>query len=139
MAERTKHCILDVSGNAIKRLEAARLYPIGKYIRFCNDYAVHRDLRCSLVNAYVMIHNHFLSAIFLKPKSPAFIMSVNDRMSEEQAEKSFNRAVRLEQDFLQYFTSIVDGEKFEDIYEKVKSVIKSHSKTRIWVSANEMF
>jgi len=78
-------------------------------------------------------------AIFLKPKSPAFIMSVNDRMSDEQAEKSFNRAVRLEQDFLQYFTSIVDGEKFEDIYEKVKSVIKSHSKTRIWVSANEMF
>jgi len=78
-------------------------------------------------------------AIFLKPKSPAFIMSVNDRMSDEQAKKSFNRAVRLEQDFLQYFTSIVDGEKFEDIYEKVKSVIKSHSKTRIWVSANEMF
>jgi len=106
VAERSKHCILDVSGNAIKRLEAARLYPI---------------------------------AIFLKPKSPAFIMSVNDRMSDEQAEKSFNRAVRLEQDFLQYFTSIVDGEKFEDIYEKVKSVIKSHSKTRIWVSANEMF
>ena len=35
-------------------------------------------------------------------------MSVNDRMSEEQAEKSYNRAVRLEQDFLQYFTSIVD-------------------------------
>ena len=92
-----------------------------------------------VLTAYVMIHNHFLSAIFLKPKSPAFIMSVNDRMSEEQAEKSFNRAVRLEQDFLQYFTSIVDGEKFEDIYEKVKSVIKSHSKTRIWVSANEMF
>jgi len=106
VAERTKHCILDVSGNAIKRLEAARLYPI---------------------------------AIFLKPKSPAFIMSVNDRMSEEQAEKSFNRAVRLEQDFLHNFTSIVDGEKFEDIYEKVKSVIKSHSKSRIWVSANEMF
>ena len=30
VAERSKHCILDVSGNAIKRLEAARLYPIGK-------------------------------------------------------------------------------------------------------------
>lgn len=106
VAEKGKHCILDVSGNAIKRLEAARLYPI---------------------------------AIFLKPKSPAFIMSVNDRMSEEQAEKSYNRAVRLEQDFLQYFTSIVDGDNFENIYDKVKAVIKSHSKSRIWVSANEMF
>jgi len=66
-------------------------------------------------------------------------MSVNDRMSEEQAEKSYNRAVRLEQDFLQYFTSIVDGDNFETIYDKVKAVIKSHSKSRIWVSANEMF
>ena len=138
MAERSKHCILDVSGNAIKRLEAARLYPIGKLLTLFYNIidSFHRPNRfTSCLNS----NNFLLSAIFLKPKSPAFIMSVNDRMSDEQAEKSFNRAVRLEQDFLQYFTNIVDGEKFEDIYEKVKSVIKSHSKTRIWVSANEMF
>ena len=61
VAEKGKHCILDVSGNAIKRLQSARLYPI---------------------------------AIFIKPKNPAFIMAVNDRMSEEQAEKSYNRAAR---------------------------------------------
>ena len=106
VAERGKHCILDVSGNAIKRLEAARLFPI---------------------------------AVFLKPKSPAFIISVNDRMTDEQAEKAYGRAARLEQDFVQYFTAIIDGDNFEQIYEKVKTVIKSHSKTRIWVSANEMF
>uniref|UniRef100_A0A673LZE5 Disks large homolog 2 n=1 Tax=Sinocyclocheilus rhinocerous TaxID=307959 RepID=A0A673LZE5_9TELE len=29
VAERGKHCILDVSGNAIKRLQVAQLYPIG--------------------------------------------------------------------------------------------------------------
>ena len=28
-----KHCILDVSGNAIKRLQAAQLYPITIYIK----------------------------------------------------------------------------------------------------------
>jgi hypothetical protein len=28
-----KHCILDVSGNAIKRLHAAQLYPIAIFIR----------------------------------------------------------------------------------------------------------
>ena len=44
VAERTKHCILDVSGNAIKRLEAARLYPIGKYIICRNGYVVQWDL-----------------------------------------------------------------------------------------------
>ena len=61
VAEKGKHCILDVSGNAIKRLQSARLYPI---------------------------------AIFIKPKTAKFIMEVNERMSEEQAEKSYNRAAR---------------------------------------------
>jgi len=81
VAEKGKHCILgnqirtkklaliipkkifllDVSGNAIKRLQSARLFPI---------------------------------AIFIKPKSAAFIMSVNERMAEDQAEKSFNRYER---------------------------------------------
>merc|ERR1711981_700650 len=106
VAERGKHCILDVSGNAIKRLQAARLYPI---------------------------------AIFLKPSDPTFIMSINDRMTEEQAEKAFNRAMRLEHDFINYFTAIIKGDTFDDVYDKVKTVIKTHSKNTIWVPANEMF
>lgn len=31
-----KHCILDVSGNAIKRLQMAGLHPIAIFIRPCN-------------------------------------------------------------------------------------------------------
>jgi len=107
VAERGKHCILDVSGNAIKRLQSARLYPI---------------------------------AIFLKPSDPSFIMSINDhRMTEEQADKAFNRALRLEHDFINYFTSIIKGDTFDDVYTQVKTVIKTHSKNTIWVPANEMF
>jgi disks large protein 1 len=33
VADKGKHCILDVSGNAIKRLHAALLYPIAIFIR----------------------------------------------------------------------------------------------------------
>jgi len=33
VAEKGKHCILDVSGNAIKRLHGASLYPIAIFIR----------------------------------------------------------------------------------------------------------
>ena len=98
--------ILQVSGNAIKRLQSARLYPI---------------------------------AIFLKPSDPTFIMSINDRMTEEQADKAFNRALRLEHDFINYFTGIIKGDTFDDVYDKVKTVIKTHSKNTIWVPANEMF
>lgn len=33
VAERGKHCILDVSGNAIKRLQVAQLFPIAIFIK----------------------------------------------------------------------------------------------------------
>ncbi|TRY61118.1 hypothetical protein TCAL_04208 [Tigriopus californicus] len=107
VAERGKHCILDVSGNAIKRLQAARLFPV---------------------------------AIFIRPPSISFIKHVNDdKMPKEQCEKIYNRAKRLENDFMQYFTSIVEGSDFDDVYSKVKRLISIHSSTKIWVPANEMF
>uniref|UniRef100_A0A3B5MIZ4 Discs, large homolog 3 (Drosophila) n=1 Tax=Xiphophorus couchianus TaxID=32473 RepID=A0A3B5MIZ4_9TELE len=71
VAERGKHCILDVSGNAIKRLQQAQLYPI---------------------------------AIFIKPKSVEALMEMNKRQTYEQANKVFDKAVKLEQDFGEYFT-----------------------------------
>ena len=46
---------------------------------------------------------------------------------------------RLEHDFVQYFTAIIKGDSFDEIYEKVKLAIKTHSKSTIWVPANEMF
>jgi hypothetical protein len=33
VAEKGKHCILDVSGNAIKRLQAARIYPVAIFVK----------------------------------------------------------------------------------------------------------
>jgi len=106
VAEKGKHCILDVSGNAIKRLQAARIYPI---------------------------------AVFVKPRDVDFIISVNRNMSAEQAKKSFDRACRLESEFLEYFTSVVEGTNIEDIYEKVKQIIVDNSAKTIWVPSNENF
>ncbi len=106
VAEKGKHCILDVSGNAIKRLQAARIYPI---------------------------------AIFVKPRDVNFIISVNKKLSEEQAKKSFDRACRLENEFIEYFTAMVEGETIDGIYEKVKQVIVENSAKNIWVPSNENF
>jgi len=106
VAEKGKHCILDVSGNAIKRLQAARIYPI---------------------------------AVFVKPRDIEFILAVNKKMSEDQAKKSFDRACRLENEFMEYFSSIVDGENIDSIYDKVKQIIIDHSSKTIWVPSNENF
>ncbi|XP_016303303.1 disks large homolog 1 isoform X2 [Sinocyclocheilus anshuiensis] len=71
VAEKGKHCILDVSGNAIRRLQLAQLYPI---------------------------------AVFVKPKSVENILEMNKRLMEEQGRKTYDRAMKLEQEFLEHFT-----------------------------------
>ncbi|XP_035380113.1 disks large homolog 1 isoform X2 [Electrophorus electricus] len=104
VAEKGKHCILDVSGNAIKRLQLAQLYPI---------------------------------AVFVKPKSMENILEMNKRLSEEQAKKTFDRAMKLEQEFTEHFTSIVQGDTLEEIYNQVKLIIEEQSGPYIWVPAKE--
>ncbi|XP_076548245.1 disks large 1 tumor suppressor protein isoform X13 [Osmia lignaria lignaria] len=104
VAEKGKHCILDVSGNAIKRLQVAQLYPI---------------------------------AIFIKPKSVESVMEMNKRMTEEQAKKTYERALKMEQEFGEYFTAVVQGDTPEEIYVKVKEVIAEQSGPNIWVPCRD--
>ncbi|XP_069053471.1 disks large homolog 1 isoform X4 [Lepisosteus oculatus] len=104
VAEKGKHCILDVSGNAIKRLQIAQLYPI---------------------------------AVFIKPKSVENIMEMNKRLTEEQGRKTFDRATKLEQEFTEHFTAIVQGDTLEEIYNQVKQIIEEQSGSFIWVPAKE--
>uniref|UniRef100_A0A8C9WDH6 Discs, large homolog 2 (Drosophila) n=1 Tax=Scleropages formosus TaxID=113540 RepID=A0A8C9WDH6_SCLFO len=95
VAERGKHCILDVSGNAIKRLQVAQLFPI-----------------CPL-------------------------LEMNKRLTEEQAKKTYDRAMKLEQEFGEYFTALVQGDTLEDIYNQCKLVIEEQSGPYIWIPSKE--
>uniref|UniRef100_A0A9J7ZUZ9 Discs, large homolog 2 (Drosophila) n=1 Tax=Cyprinus carpio carpio TaxID=630221 RepID=A0A9J7ZUZ9_CYPCA len=104
VAERGKHCILDVSGNAIKRLQVAQLYPI---------------------------------AIFIKPRSVESLMEMNKRLTEEQAKKTYDRAMKLEQEFGEYFSALVQGDTLEDIYSQCKMVIEEQSGPYIWIPSKE--
>ncbi|KAK3095808.1 hypothetical protein FSP39_019465 [Pinctada imbricata] len=104
VAEKGKHCILDVSGNAIKRLQVAGLYPV---------------------------------AILIKPTSIQSIMDMNKRISEEQAHLTFERTAKLEQEFGEYFTAVVQGDTASEVYAKVKEVIRDQSGPTIWVPAKE--
>ncbi|XP_063046707.1 disks large homolog 3 isoform X5 [Engraulis encrasicolus] len=105
VAERQmKHCILDVSGNAIKRLQQAQLYPI---------------------------------SIFIKPKSIEALMELNKRQTYEQANKVFDKAMKLEQEFGEFFTAIVQGDSLEEIYNKIKLIIEEQSGPYIWIPSSE--
>ncbi|XP_061878958.1 discs large homolog 1-like protein isoform X8 [Entelurus aequoreus] len=104
VAQKGKHCILDVSGNAIKRLQLALLHPI---------------------------------AVFIKPKSVENIMEMNKRLTEDQSRKTFERAAKLEHEFTEHFTAIVQGDTLEEIYEQTKQIIEDQSGPFIWVQSKE--
>lgn len=62
---------------------------------------------------------------------------LNKRLSEDQARKALDRAIKLEQDFLECFTAIVHGDSFEEVYHQVKGVIEEQSGPYIWVPARD--
>ena len=68
-----------------------------------------------------------------------FIMAINKKSNEEQARKSLERACRLENEFMEYFTSIVEGDNIDALYDSVKKIIVDHSTKTIWVASNENF
>ena len=79
----------------------------------------------------------FPIAIFVKPKSVESVLEMNKRMTEEQARKTYERALKLEQDFGEYFTAMVQGDTPEEIYERVKDCIQEQSGDTIWVPSKE--
>ncbi|XP_028299426.1 disks large homolog 1-like isoform X8 [Gouania willdenowi] len=104
VADKGKHCILDVSGNAIKRLQMAGLHPI---------------------------------AILIKPVNVDNLLEMNKRFTEEQARKTFDRAIKLEQEFTEFFTAVVQAPTLEDIYSQVKQIIEEQSGPYIWVPTKD--
>ena len=100
VAESHKNCVLDVTGSAIKRLQAIDLHPI---------------------------------AILIKPRSPFSIMEMDKHKTDQQAEKLFERALKTEREFAQYFTAIVQGNTLDDIYLKMKLIIHENEGPLIWV------
>lgn len=58
-------------------------------------------------------------------------------MTEEQAKKTFERALKTEQEFGEYFTAVVQGDTPEDIYAQVKEIINEQSGPTIWIPVKE--
>ncbi|CAG0899377.1 unnamed protein product [Cyprideis torosa] len=62
-------------------------------------------------------------------------------MTDDQARKSYEKALRLESEFSEFFTAIVQGDTPEEIYSKVKEIVRAQSgdstNRRIWVPAKD--
>ena len=99
----------------------AQLYPIGNFVK-------RKKLFTQKTN---------VSAVFLKPKSIESLLEMNKRMTEEQGRKLFERAMKLEQEFGEYFTAVVSGDTPEELHEKVKDVIQEQSGDTIWIPSKE--
>lgn len=102
-----KHCILDVSAAAIRRLQTANLYPI---------------------------------AILIRPKSIEMLREWDKRITDDDARRQFERALRTEQEFGELFDSIISANTPEEVYSKVKLAIYDHKGPNIWIpTKNQKF
>lgn len=90
-----KHCILDVSGNAIKRLQVAQLYPIAIFIK-------PKSVDWIMYVKSIEITNSSKNRIAIS--CHYFYREMNRRTTEDQAKKTFERALKMEQEFGEYFT-----------------------------------
>ncbi|XP_058804324.1 disks large 1 tumor suppressor protein-like isoform X2 [Phymastichus coffea] len=100
VAKTGKHCILDVSGNAIKRLYAAHLYPI---------------------------------ALFVKVMSAQSLMKILKRITDDQANKLYQRSLKIEQDFTEHFTGIIEDDDYEKVYQQILDIIARETGPKIWI------
>ena len=87
---------MDVSGNAIKRLQVAQLYPIAIFIKPKSVEAI-MYVDFILVFIWLLLHD-------LNDRKCSVYREWNKRMTEEQAKKTHDRAMKLEQEFGEYFT-----------------------------------
>ena len=65
-------------------------------------------------------------------KSLQFFQSLNF-----QARKLYERANKLEHEFGEYFTAVVQGDTPEELHEKVKDIIQEQSGDTIWIPSKE--
>ena len=58
-------------------------------------------------------------------------------MAVEDAKEVYEKAEKLEQTFGEHLTAVVQGDSFEDIYDKCKEVISEQAGSVIWVTQKE--
>uniref|UniRef100_A0AAY4EAX8 Disks large homolog 1 n=1 Tax=Denticeps clupeoides TaxID=299321 RepID=A0AAY4EAX8_9TELE len=71
------------------------------------------------------------------PSSSNPHQEMNKRLSEDQARKAFDRVMKLEQEFTENFTAVVQGETLDDVYDQVKRIIEKQSGPNIWVLSTD--
>lgn len=158
-----KHCILDVSGNAIKRLQVAGLYAIAIFIKPRSPDSIMWVAPPHLCSpSYLLCLTYIIQALWVFHPRREW----EKRITDDQAAKKYERAVKLEQEFGEFFTgtssadvinflllsfhssdlqtwpsftflAVVSGDTADEVYAKVKEVIRDQSGPVIWVPAKE--
>ncbi|KAF1747964.1 hypothetical protein GCK72_024430 [Caenorhabditis remanei] len=112
VASQGRHCILDVSGNAIRRLQTnANIQPISIFVKLNSPKQI-LDLDTQLAST--------------RPDDRA--------MSEDEAQAQYSRCQRIEQTFGDLFThEISNVHSANEVLARVYSLIGRESQNTIWV------
>ncbi|CAH1251528.1 TJP1 [Branchiostoma lanceolatum] len=108
VVEKGKHCVLDITPNAVDRLNYAQLYPIVIFLQPDNKQTV-KDLRSRIAKG-----------------------------SNKSSRKLFEQAMKLKQGYSHLFTAVVHLSNNDAWYSKVKDIIRKQQSQPVWMSENKM-
>ncbi|CAB3410227.1 unnamed protein product [Caenorhabditis bovis] len=115
VANQGRHCILDVSGNAIRRLQSvANIQPISIFIKPSSP-----------------------QQIMELDRQMAKTMQDERPLLDDEAAAQYQRCQRIEQTFGDLFTHVIsNAQSANEVMNKVYQLIKKESQSPIWVARN---
>ncbi|XP_071514333.1 uncharacterized protein pyd isoform X8 [Panulirus ornatus] len=125
--DRGKHAVLDITPNAVDRLNYAQFYPIVIFLR-AESKQIVKELRSGFpkVNRGVVV-----SAFAWQPKGPWARRNLRGRMSSK---KLFDQSVKLEKLWSHIFTATISLTQPEAWFRKVREIVDKQQSGPIWMS-----
>nr|XP_012617907.1 disks large homolog 5 isoform X4 [Microcebus murinus] len=108
IAEKNRHCLLDIGPHAIERLHHMHIYPIVIFI-------------------------HYKSAKHIKEqRDPIYL---RDKVTQRHSKEQFETAQKIEQEYGRYFTGVVQGGALSSICTQILAMVSQEQNKVLWIPA----
>uniref|UniRef100_A0A6Q2X5Y0 Discs, large homolog 5b (Drosophila), tandem duplicate 1 n=1 Tax=Esox lucius TaxID=8010 RepID=A0A6Q2X5Y0_ESOLU len=106
ITEKDCHCLLDTAPHAIERLHSVHIYPIVIFIRYKNAKQIKEQ------------------------KDHQYL---RDKVSQKHSKEQFEMALKIEQEYSKFFTSVIQGGTLAYICTQVMNIVDQEQNKVLWI------
>lgn len=124
--DKGKHALLDVTPQAVNRLNYAQLYPIVIYLK-AESKSIIKELR---------IRHNKTNVMNLNSNNSNGINASNLNQNQKSSRKIFEDCVKLEKNWSSIFTATINLTTADVWYKKLRETIEKQQQSNIWVTSS---